>query len=705
MTLRRTRLAMLACAAVSLPCASADLQLNTPGGGANAPQIAAIGPGAFVVLFQEFTPVEWKLGRVDRFGAALAPNVTAAHTLFPDSNYSIESNGAGAVLWVYSAKDGTNPTQVYCHLIDADGIQVSTRATLSVGTGGFPSVVRKDGDFLVAFGSDVVSSSPRSVVVRRVASNGTALAPGVTLETVSTGTEWLPQAARVGGSFGASWIYIDSQGDHFIKCAWSDVNGGITSLPGTVYPSPGIDILGRGDVSFENEVGIYYRDFVSPVLNEIRVDGNGMVTNGPRAIGVSGSSPAVILAPDGLAIANGSAGQVFLQRMSQDLSVSSDPVQVSEVPSGFGPDQIQIAYQDRGYMVTWNDNRSDPMWGDVFVNVSTAYDALWIGTGPAPVNAPVAKLQRPETPTGSSVANVSPFASSGFGVNVGGANIGGTEADELLTGPGPGAGYGPQLRAFDWRGAPIAKVNFYAYATLRYGVGVDGGGLDADSFQEMVTGAGPGAVFGPHVRGWNFDGASLQAISKVSFFAYSTLKFGVNARTADVDGDGFAEVVTGPGPGIQFGAHLRGFDYDGTAVTSVSAISAFVFPGTTNGLDVAGGDTDADGRDELACTAGPSPGSDTRVAVFDFDGMLTEPGGSRFEAFSGGMGGNRLSFMQWLGKDIEEELVAGRGPLPANPAEVAVFDDAVNGFRQLHNFNAYPGQTYGVTVCGAFLGF
>ena len=105
------------------------------------------------------------------------------------------------------------------------------------------------------------------------------------------------------------------------------------------------------------------------------------------------------------------------------------------------------------------------------------------------------------------------------------------------------------MRAFRPSGSPLLKVSFYAYGTLRYGVLPWSAGLDADGPREILTGPGPGAMFGPHVRGWNYDGVKLDAMPKVSFYAYQTLRYGVGGSAGEMDADGFEEILTAPGPG------------------------------------------------------------------------------------------------------------------------------------------------------------
>jgi hypothetical protein len=95
-------------------------------------------------------------------------------------------------------------------------------------------------------------------------------------------------------------------------------------------------------------------------------------------------------------------------------------------------------------------------------------------------------------------------------------------------------------------------------------------------------------VFGPHVRGWNYDGEELAPISGVSFFAYGTNQFGVRVTGGDVDGDGIDELITTPGPGVVFASHVRGWNYDGANLTSIPSISFLAFDASLHyGADAA----------------------------------------------------------------------------------------------------------------------
>ncbi|MFN7973128.1 MAG: Ig domain-containing protein [Acidobacteriota bacterium] len=299
------------------------------------------------------------------------------------------------------------------------------------------------------------------------------------------------------------------------------------------------------------------------------------------------------------------------------------------------------------------------------------------------------------------------YAATGYGVNVSSGQIdsGAGTPWEILTGPGPGPVYGPQVRAFDRDGIPINKVNFYAYGTLRYGVNVGGGELDGDGFAEILSGAGEGAVFGPHVRGWNYDGVQLTAIAKISYFAYGTLKYGVVVEEGDVDGDLFSEILTGPGPGQIFGAQVRGWDYDGTAIASIGKINynAYTF---TYGVNPSGGDVDNDGFAEIGTAPGPGPTNPSNFLGWNYDNAtitaLTNFNTTPFTTLFGGRLG--LGDVNTTGN---WELLAGAGRDATANSTVLTYTYVGTTLTQINapGFIPFGTDMYGVNLSAGQLGF
>ena len=138
-----------------------------------------------------------------------------------------------------------------------------------------------------------------------------------------------------------------------------------------------------------------------------------------------------------------------------------------------------------------------------------------------------------------------------------------------------------------------AKTNMAGYNASEYGSGL----LNPEGALEyhqpaIVTGAGPGG--GPHVRAFNSSGA-VEA-TPANLFAYAeTYRGGVRVATGDIDKDGKDEIITGTGE--NGGPHLRVFESDG----SPRGIEFFAFhPDFRGGMDVASGDFDGDGKDDIA---------------------------------------------------------------------------------------------------------
>jgi len=115
----------------------------------------------------------------------------------------------------------------------------------------------------------------------------------------------------------------------------------------------------------------------------------------------------------------------------------------------------------------------------------------------------------------------------------------------------------------------MGGVSFLAYGTAQFGVNVTTGDIDGDGIDEIVTGPGPGVVFGPHIRAWNVDGGAATSISGVSYFAYSGTLYGARVATLDVDDDGYDEILTMPGPQSAIRSHVRGWNHDGSGSTTM----------------------------------------------------------------------------------------------------------------------------------------
>ena len=324
---------------------------------------------------------------------------------------------------------------------------------------------------------------------------------------------------------------------------------------------------------------------------------------------------------------------------------------------------------------------------------------IMTGSGPASANLTTIKGWNSDG-TSNGITNFNAYG-AGYGANVAmGAIRVTTGIADVLTGPGPGAVYGPQVKAFQKTGTAIAKVNFYAYGTLKYGVNPDALNVDGDGYEEILTGPGPGAVFGPHVRGWNFDGATLTQIAKINFFAFGTLKFGCISRGGALDGDAFDELLITPGPGAVFGSQVRGFNYDGAAVTAIGSLNFFA-SSLKYGAHAAAGDVDSDGFDEILTAGGPDPAANSQTRGWNYDGgPLAAISAINFNPFTA-MYGATLDAAD-LDDDGFAELIAGTGYDPTNGGPRVRgynYDGAtIAGIAGL-DFDAFAAtQRYGVNV-------
>ena len=298
---------------------------------------------------------------------------------------------------------------------------------------------------------------------------------------------------------------------------------------------------------------------------------------------------------------------------------------------------LSVAYRGRGGMTIWADGRlpggghtprMEYEWYELFENMNKVVT----GSGPAYNNAPSVRVF-PASDSATHDYEFDAYGAPHFGVNVTCGEVTGDGFDKILTGPGPGAIFGPHVRGFEVDGTPLPGLSFIAYGTRKWGANAACGDIDDDGFDEIITGPGPGAVFGPHVRAFDYDGTpSITPVPGVSFFAYGTRKWGVNVSGGDIDSDGFDEIITGPGPGAVFGPHVRGWNVDGGPATAIPAVSFIAYGTRKFGVRVAYGQLDGDVFDEIVTAPGPSSffGSHIRGWNYDNDSISALPGCSFF---------------------------------------------------------------------------
>ena len=218
-------------------------------------------------------------------------------------------------------------------------------------------------------------------------------------------------------------------------------------------------------------------------------------------------------------------------------------------------------------------------------------------------------------------------------------------------------------------GLPILKVidGITGNTTLQidvYDRGFSGGvfvaaaDVNHDGIIDLVTGAGKGG--GPHVKILN----AINGSEIASFFVYDiNFRGGISVAAADLNGDGFAEIITGAGEGG--GPHVK--VYNGRDLGLIKEFMAYTLD-FRGGVNVAAGDYLSDGKFEIITGAGAGGGPHVKVwdyETLNLDGQimaytnLTLGDGEVIDAlFSGGV---RVALADANGDNVLD-LLTGAGP-------------------------------------------
>jgi hypothetical protein len=255
------------------------------------------------------------------------------------------------------------------------------------------------------------------------------------------------------------------------------------------------------------------------------------------------------------------------------------------------------------------------------------------------------------------------------GVHTATCDVDGDKIDEIVVSVGPKQS--PWVKVFRQNNQAISR--FMAYApNIQGGVFVACGDLNGDGKAEIVTGVPEG--YGPHIR--TFNGQTGQTIISSGFFAYAThIRTGIRVATGDVDGDGRDEIISSTGKGAA--PHIRIFEGNGAVHSIYRGFYAYNYA-ERNGINVATGDVNGDGKDEII--TGSNAGRNGEVQVFTPAGKLLR----RIYAF-----GSQISVKVSAGDinaDGKDEIIASTDA--GNNSEIKVL--GFNGAK-LSYFSPYGG--------------
>jgi hypothetical protein len=306
--------------------------------------------------------------------------------------------------------------------------------------------------------------------------------------------------------------------------------------------------------------------------------------------------------------ANGHLQVLFGSTPATSVNIIDDSHIAVVVPAGGGT--VDVRVQSGVNVGADPENYTSPIFG-YGISALAAGDRFTYGTG----SGPPAAITVTGTDAGggphvrvfdaSNGALVYEFFAydSAFrgGVRVALGDVTGDGVPDIITAPGVGGG--PDIRV--WDGVTHAKIrDFMAYdSSFRGGVYVAAGDVNGDGKADIITGPDTGG--GPNVKVFSgADGSILQ-----NFLAYSvSFTGGTRVAAGDVNGDGKADIVVGAGVGG--GPHVEVFD--GTNRNVLYSFMAFD-PALRNGVYVAAGDIDGDSRADLVVAAGPGGGPHVKV--------------------------------------------------------------------------------------------
>lgn len=218
---------------------------------------------------------------------------------------------------------------------------------------------------------------------------------------------------------------------------------------------------------------------------------------------------------------------------------------------------------------------------------------------------------------------------------------------------GSGAGTAPQVSLYSVAGKLITR--FYPFTkSLRTGVTVAAGDVNGDGYDDLIV--TPASNYPGLVRVFTYDPVSKRFTRLVDVSVQSSkFRGGVSIAAADVNEDGYAEVIAVPAAKGR-GSVVEVYRYN-TATRRMDKVSSFsAYPKSFNsGMTVTTGDVNGDGIPEVI--VGPAPGTG-EVRMFAFNGVKSSLFSHFYPASRTFSGGVSLSSMD-VNYDGNDEIITG----------------------------------------------
>ena len=248
----------------------------------------------------------------------------------------------------------------------------------------------------------------------------------------------------------------------------------------------------------------------------------------------------------------------------------------------------------------------------------------------------------------------------------------------ILATEGPGPRNDALVRLYS---SKFQMIKEFTAFDAKYGASAISADLDGDGFDEIIVAEGPGPTNPASLRAYRRDGKLI-----AEYTAFNE-KYGLTLAAADLDGDWSDELIVGMGPDPKNPGTIKIVKFNGSGFAEI--LTQTMYPGLTYGINIASGDVNGDGVPEIITTPGPGPTNAATIKIWSYNPSgLTEL--STFTAFDGFYGAN--VGVGDIDGDDKDEIIAGTGPDPKNTALVRIFRSdgtLINGFAPYNGAHAY----------------